>query len=130
MLKYNERDMINKMSIFAQRHARESKKVVRAIAFDTGDLERSITFTKAKKEGNIITVTVFCDRMALGNKRATKYKYKRGDRKGESYKVNRLYPIFVHEGTRKMKARPFFTIAYLKLRERLKFYPDIEVVNK
>jgi hypothetical protein len=135
MLKYDVNDMLRKMTRFALEHSKESKKVVRAIAFDTGDLENSITSTRAKKEGNIITVTVFCNTADLGKKRASKYKYKRGPKKGQSYKVNKLYPIWVHDGHNKrgggrVEGRPFFTIAYLKLRERLKFYPDIEVVNK
>lgn len=92
------KDIAKQVINIANETAKVAQKYIRQYAKDTGDLERSITVGKAKRSQGKISVEVFADTTKLYSKRKAK-------------KPNRLYPVYVHEGTRKMRARPFFTIA-------------------
>ena len=122
----------------------EAKRYIRENAYDTGDMESAVTSTPAREEGGNLVGEIFVDPNLLYIKRKLP----------KSGKANRLYPIYVHEGTdgasvqmmskqvkryiakgmqstgqssytkRKswtinippMKARPFFTIAWEKIK--------------
>lgn len=119
MLVISKTATLRRMQNFALKHAKEAKKVVRQIAHDTGDMERAITAGKAVEVNGNVEVEVFVNTAGLGDRRSVKYKGR---------KVNKLYPIYVHKGTKYMKSRPFFTIAFENIKDKFKdVRPEIKV---
>ncbi|HQO23231.1 MAG TPA: hypothetical protein PLH15_10565 [Spirochaetota bacterium] len=103
---------------------KEAKKLVspggELAAYDTGDMRDAISHELAKREGVNLTGTIFVNIGKLYNKRK-QYQYKRGARKGSYAKANRNYPVYVHDGTQHMKARPFFLRAFQIVKQRPEF---------
>ena len=89
----------------------EAKRVIQEIAYDTGDMKNAVTVKLSRVESGVLTGEVFVDPTKLYNKRKP-YQYKRGVRKGSYAKPEKKYPIYVAKGTDKMKARPYFRLAW------------------
>ena len=96
----------------------KSKGIVRKIAYDTGDMEFAISHNRAKIEGNSITAEVFVDSTKLYSKR----KWKKGS--------SRKSPINVNNGTKYMKARPFFTSVLKNIQQEVGGMSNILKVDK
>ena len=114
-MKLNEKGIEKKLFDLANKLSNLSKKYIRKYAYDTGDLESSITVSNVKKISTGFEVEVFADSTKLGTKR--------------NEKTDKKYPIYVHNGTKPrrnkakrkrkgktvasrnqgMKARPFLT---------------------
>jgi len=95
---------------------KKAKIIIHNIARDTGDMEFAVTHTLAKREGNNLVGEIFVDPGKLYNRRKP-YQYKRGGRKGSYAKPQTKYPIYVHRGTPKMSARPYFRLAWEEIKQ-------------
>jgi hypothetical protein len=89
----------------------EAKRVIGDIAYDTGDMKNAVTVKLSTVESGMLVGEIFVDPTKLYNKRRP-YQYKRGARKGSFANPQRNYPVYVHKGTVKMSARPYFIIAW------------------
>jgi hypothetical protein len=97
-----------------------AKEIIRQIAYDTGDMEFAVSHKLAVRDGENWVGEIFVDPGKLYNRRKP-YQYKRGSRKGSYAPTQRNYPVYVHGGTPKMKARPYFRLAWEKIRTSKEF---------
>ena len=135
-MKIELKDFAKKLTEFANVVQAKAMRYIRANAYDTGDLERSIVVSEVTENNGIYEISVFSDPTKLYNRRPKM--------KGSTD----LYPIYVHQGTKgwsgtvrrkyvdftltipPMKARPYLTIAFEQTRPLFKdIMPTIKVEN-
>jgi HK97 gp10 family phage protein len=117
-MKIELKDMPGKLTAFAKVVQAKAKEYILNNAFDTGDLRGSISISEVTESNGIYEISVFSDKTLLYAKRI---KYKNSTDK---------YPIYVHQGTSKMEARPYLTIAFEQTKPLFKdITPTIKVEN-
>ena len=117
-MKIDIKSINKKLVVFAQRVAKEAKLYIQERAYDTGDMMRAVTVGELKETPTGCEIEVFVDPNKLYNKRV---KYKSSVKR---------YPVYVHEGTSKMDARPFFSLSFEKVKPDFKdIMPKIKVEN-
>ena len=97
-----------------------AKEIIKDIARDTGDMGFAVSHKLATLDGENWVGEVFVDPGELYNRRKP-YQYKRGQRAGSYAKAQTKYPVYVHRGTHKMQARPYFTLAWEKIKTSKEF---------
>lgn len=117
-MKIDIKSIRSKLFIYVNLVKKEAQKYIKSNAYDTGDMDRAVTVTEVTEQDGVFECTVFVDQNALYNKRI---KYKSSTTR---------YPVYVHQGTSKMPARPYFDIAYEQVKKEFKdIMPTIKVEN-
>jgi HK97 gp10 family phage protein len=117
-MKIDVKSIRSKLFIYVNLVKKEAQKYIKSNAYDTGDMDRAVTVTEVTEQDGVFECTVYVDKNALYNKRI---KYKSS---------TKIYPVYVHQGTSKMPARPYFDIAYEQVKKEFKdITPTIKVEN-